>query len=215
MNINQIFLIIQIGLIPSIISLVKYLLKERSYKLLYFYIIITYLVELTTNRLIFTRNIEASNNIAKLYMLFELIILIELMVKLSKSNVYIKSIKIFGVGFWLIENIFFIKINESIKFFNVISSIILFVVAIYTLTINLNKNYKTFFKEPVIITIITILFNISFRIVFEFLYYNYENNIVIMESINKIYIMVNFITNILFIYCLTCIKNTKKLISSF
>lgn len=215
MNINQIFLIIQIGLIPSIISLVKYLLKERSYKLLYFYIIITYLVELTTNRLIFTRNIEASNNIAKLYMLFELIILIELMVKLSKPNVYIKSIKIFGVGFWLIENIFLIKINESIKFFNVLSSIILFVVAIYTLTINLNKNYKTFFKEPVIITIITILFNISFRIVFEFLYYNYENNIVIMESINKIYIMVNFITNILFIYCLTCIKNTKKLISSF
>ena len=215
MNINQIFLIIQIGLIPSIISLVKYLLKERSYKLLYFYIIITYLVELTTNRLIFTRNIEASNNIAKLYMLFELIILIELMVKLSKPNVYIKSLKIFGVGFWLIENIFLIKINESIKFFNVISSIILFVVAIYTLTINLNKNYKTFFKEPVIITIITILFNISFRIVFEFLYYNYENNIVIMESINKIYIMVNFITNILFIYCLTCIKNTKKLISSF
>jgi hypothetical protein len=215
LNINQIFLIIQIGLIPSIISLVKYLLKERSYKLLYFYIIITYLVELTTNRLIFTRNIEASNNIAKLYMLFELIILIELMVKLSKPNVYIKSLKIFGVGFWLIENIFLIKINESIKFFNVISSIILFVVAIYTLTINLNKNYKTFFKEPVIITIITILFNISFRIVFEFLYYNYENNIVIMESINKIYIMVNFITNILFIYCLTCIKNTKKLISSF
>jgi hypothetical protein len=148
-------------------------------------------------------------------MLFELIILIELMVKLSKPNVYIKSLKIFGVGFWLIENIFLIKINESIKFFNVISSIILFVVAIYTLTINLNKNYKTFFKEPVIITIITILFNISFRIVFEFLYYNYENNIVIMESINKIYIMVNFITNILFIYCLTCIKNTKKLISSF
>lgn len=195
--------------------MVKYLLKERSYKLLYFYIIITYLVELTTNRLIFTRNIEASNNIAKLYMLFELIILIELMVKLSKPNVYIKSLKIFGVGFWLIENIFLIKINESIKFFNVISSIILFVVAIYTLTINLNKNYKTFFKEPVIITIITILFNISFRIVFEFLYYNYENNIVIMESINKIYIMVNFITNILFIYCLTCIKNTKKLISSF
>jgi hypothetical protein len=36
-----------------------------------------------------------------------------------------------------------------------------------------------------------------------------------MESINKIYIIVNFITNILFIYSLTCIKNTKKLISSF
>jgi len=196
-------------------SLIKYLFKERSFKLLYLYIIISYLVEIIINRLIFFRNIESSNIVVKFYMLFELIILIELMVKLSKPSVYIKSIKFFGVGFWLIENIFFIKINESIKFFNVISSIILFVVAIYTLTNNLNKNYKTFFKEPVIITIITILFNISFRIVFEFLYYNYENNIVIMESINKIYIMVNFITNILFIYCLTCIKNTKKLISSF
>ena len=215
MNINQIFLIIQIGLIPTVISLKKYFFKERSFKLFYIYVIVSYLVEFITNRLIFTRNIDSSNIIAKSYMLFELIILIELMVKLSKPNTYIKTLTIFGVGVWLVENLFFIKLYESIKFFNVISSIILFVVAIFTLTNNLNKNYNTFFKEPEIIIIITLLFNISFRIVFEFLYYNYEKNIVIMESINIIYIIVNFITNILFIYCLACIKNTKKLTSSF
>jgi hypothetical protein len=106
-------------------------------------------------------------------------------------------------------------VGESEKYFNVIASIILFIFSIYSLTTNLNKNYKSFFKEADIVIIITILFNITFRIVFEFLYYNYEDNIPIMQSISKIYILVNFITNISFIYCLTCIKNTKRLISSF
>jgi hypothetical protein len=148
-------------------------------------------------------------------MLFEFIIIIALLKKVSKSSNYIKAIAVFGVVIWIIENVFLLKVYESEKFFNVIASILIFIISIYSLTVNLNKNYKSFFKEANIVIIITILFNISFRIVFEFLYYNYENNIVIMESINKIYIMVNFITNILFIYCLTCIKNTKKLISSF
>jgi hypothetical protein len=106
-------------------------------------------------------------------------------------------------------------VGESEKYFNVIASIILFLISIYSLTTNLNKNYKSFFKEADIVIIITILFNITFRIVFEFLYYNYEDNLPIMQSISKIYILVNFITNISFIYCLTCIKNTKRLISSF
>jgi hypothetical protein len=148
-------------------------------------------------------------------MLFEYIILIALMKKLSKSNSYIKIITIIGVAIWLIENTFLINVGESEKYFNVIASIILFIISIYSLTTNLNKNYKSFFKEADIIIIITILFNITFRIVFEFLYYNYEDNIPIMQSISKIYILVNFITNISFIYCLTCIKNTKRLISSF
>jgi len=148
-------------------------------------------------------------------MLFEYIILIALLEKISKSNSYIKILTIIGVAIWLIENIFIVKVEESEKYFNVIASIILFVISIYSLTTNLNKNYKTFFKEADIIIIITILFNITFRIVFEFLYYNYEDNIAIMQSISRIYILVNFITNISFIYCLTCIKNTKKLISSF
>ena len=137
------------------------------------------------------------------------------MKKLSKSNSYIKIITIIGVAIWLIENTFLVKVGESEKYFNVIASIILFIFSIYSLTTNLNKNYKSFFKEADIVIIITILFNITFRIVFEFLYYNYEDNIPIMQSISKIYILVNFITNISFIYCLTCIKNTKRLISSF
>lgn len=215
MNINQIFFIIQIGLIASIISLIKYFSRERKYTLFYVYIIVSYLIELITNRLINNRQIQVSNITAKFYMLFEFIILIALLKKLTKSNGYIKNIAIFGVAIWLIENIFLIKVDESEKYFNVIASIILFVISIYSLTTNLNKNYKTFFKEADIVIIIAILFNISFRIVFEFLYYNYENNIPIIESIGNIFILVNFITNILFIYCLACIKNTKKLISSF
>jgi hypothetical protein len=215
LSINQIFVIIQIGLIPSLISLVKYILKERFYKLLYIYIIITYLVELIINRLIFNGNIQVSNIIGKAYMLFEFLILIELMKKISNSNTYIKTLIIFGVGIWLIENIFFIRTHELEKYFNVISSFIVFTIAIYSLAYNLNKNYTSFLKEPNILIIITIIFNISFRIVFEFLYFNYYENIGIMESVNRIYIIVNFSTNILFIYCLSCIKNTKKLISSF
>jgi hypothetical protein len=148
-------------------------------------------------------------------MLFEFIIIIALLKKMSKSNNYIKAIAVFGVVIWFIENIFLIKVYESEKYFNVIASILLFLILIYSLTVNLNRNYKFFFSEANIVIIIAILFNISFRIVFEFLYYNYEDNIPIMQSISRIYILVNFITNILFIYCLTCIKNTKKLISSF
>ncbi len=215
MNLNSIFLIVQIGIIPSILSVLKYLYKERSYLLLYIYITTSYLTEITINRLLYTKYYQAANIISKFYMLFEFIIIIALLKKVSKSSNYIKAIAVFGVVIWIIENVFLLKVYESEKFFNVIASILIFIISIYSLTVNLNKNYKSFFKEANIVIIITILFNISFRIVFEFLYYNYENNIVIMESINKIYIMVNFITNILFIYCLTCIKNTKKLISSF
>lgn len=215
MNINQIFIIIQIGLIPSIISLLKFLAKERKYTLFYIYIIISYLIEIITNRLIYYRHILSANITAKLYMLFEFIILITLLKKLSRSNNYIKTITIAGVVIWLIENAFLVKLFESEKYFNAIASIILFVILIYSLTTNLNKNYKSFFKEADIVIIIAIMFNISFRIVFEYLYYNYEDNMPIMQSINNIYILVNLITSIFFIYCLTCIKNTKTLISSF
>lgn len=215
MDLNSIFLIVQIGIIPSILSIIKYSYKERSYILLYIYIIISYLTEIITNRLLYTKYYQSANVISKFYMLFEFLILIALMKKISKSNSYIKVITIIGVAIWLIENIFFIKVGESEKYFNVIASIILFIISIYSLTTNLNKNYKSFFKEADIIIIITILFNITFRIVFEFLYYNYEDNMPIMQSISKIYILVNFMTNISFIYCLTCIKNTKRLISSF
>lgn len=175
----------------------------------------SYLTEVITNRLIYTNHTLSSITIAKFYMLFEYIILIALLKNISKPNSYIKTITIVGVAIWLIENIFIIKVDESEKYFNVIASIILFVISIYSFTTNLNKNYKSFFKEADVVIIITILFNVSFRIVFEFLYYNYEDNIPIMQSISRIYILVNFITNILFIYCLTCIKSTKRLISSF
>ena len=215
MDLNSIFLIVQIGIIPSILSIIKYSYKERSYILLYIYIVISYLTEIITNRLLYTKYYQNANVISKFYMLFEFLILIALMKKISKSNSYIKIITIIGVAIWLIENIFLIKVEESEKYFNVIASIILFLISIYSLTTNLNKNYKSFFKEADIVIIIAILFNITFRIVFEFLYYNYEDNVPIMQSISKIYILVNFITNISFIYCLTCIKNTKRLISSF
>jgi hypothetical protein len=215
LNLNQVLLIVQIGLIPSIISLIKYYFGEKSYKLLYIYIITSYLTEVITNRLIYSNYTQSAIILAKTYMLFEFIILIELMKKMSKSSNYIKAISIFGVVIWFIENIFLIKVYESEKYFNVIASILLFIISIYSLTVNLNRNYKSFFSEANFVIIIAILFNISFRIVFEFLYYNYEDNIPIMQSISRIYILVNFITNILFIYCLTCIKNTRKLISSF
>ena len=215
MNLDLIFIIIQIGLIPSIISLIKYISNEKSYTLFYVYIIISYFIEVITNRLVHNSYIQGATITAKFYMLFEFIILIELMKKMSKSSNYIKSITILGVVIWFIENIFLIKVYESEKYFNVIASILLFIISIYSLTVNLNRNYKSFFSEANFVIIIAILFNISFRIVFEFLYYNYEDNIPIMQSISRIYILVNFITNILFIYCLTCIKNTRKLISSF
>ena len=215
MNINIVFLIVQIGFIPSIVSLTKYYFGERSYKLLYIYIITSYLTEVVTNRLINSNHTQSSITLAKAYMLFEFIILISLLKRISKSNKYIKALTIFGVVFWLIENVFLLNLNESEKYFNVISSIILFLITIYSLTTNLNKNYRTFFKGADFAITITILFNFSFRIVFEYLYYNYEYNLQIIQSISDIYLLVNFITNILFIYCLTCIKNTKKLISSF
>ena len=215
MNLNQVLLIVHIGLIPSIISLTKYYFGEKSYKLLYIYIITSYLTEVITNRLIYSNHTQSSITLAKAYMLFEFIILIELMKKMSQSSNYIKAITIFGVVIWLIENIFLLKVNESEKYFNVISSIILFLISMYSLTTNLNKNYKTFFKEADLVITITILFNFTFRIVFEYLYYNYEANLQIIQSISDIYLLVNFITNILFIYSLTCIKNKKKLISSF
>ena len=132
-------------------------------------------------------------------MLLEFFILLTLMSKISGKKINNKGFLITIGGFWIIENILIHKVYETEKYFNVIVSIILFVILIYSLTINLNRNYKSFFKEADILIIITLLFNISFRIVFEFLYYNYDDNLPIMQSISDIFILVNFITNILFI----------------
>lgn len=215
MNINIVFLLVQIGLISSIFSLIKLYNGEKFYIAFYIYIIASYLTEVIINRLINTRNFDIANIISNVYFLLEFTILILLIGKIIGHKNINKIIILPTTVFWIIENTLLHKIYESEKYFNVIASIILFVISIYSLTTNLNKNYKTFFKEADIVIIIAILFNISFRIVFEFLYYNYENNIPIIESIGNIFILVNFITNILFIYCLACIKNTKRLISSF
>ena len=197
-------------------SIIKYYNGERFFKLFYIYVIITYLTEVFINRSINFRCYQVSNIIGNIYTLIELLLLLALLLKFSNSNKRKQIIfYTFFASSWLIENIFIHKIYESERYFNVISSIIIFIVSIIALTSSLNKNHRSFFKEAEVIIVITILFNISFRIVFEFLYYNYEYSQPIIESINRIYIIVNFITNILFIYSLTCIKNTKKLISSF
>ena len=73
MDLNSIFLIVQIGIIPSILSIIKYLYKERSYILLYIYIIISYLTEIITNRLLYTKYYQSAIVISKLYMLFEFV----------------------------------------------------------------------------------------------------------------------------------------------
>lgn len=198
-------------------SIIKYYNGERFYKLFYIYVIITYLSEIFINRSINFRFYQLSNIIGNIYMLIEILLVLALLKNFNTSNNKKKE-TIFNIiiaGAWLIENIFIHKIYESERYFNVIASIIIFIFSIIALTSSLNKNHRSFFKEAEVIIVITILFNISFRIVFEFLYYNYEFSHPIIESINKIYIIVNFITNILFIYSLTCIKNTKKLISSF
>lgn len=198
-------------------SIIKYYNGERFFKLFYIYVIITYLTEVFINRSINFRSYQISNIIGNIYTLIELLLLSALLKNFSNSNNKKKQIRfyIFFASSWLIENIFVNKIYAPEKYFNVIASIIIFIISIITLTSSLNKNHRSFFKDAEVIIVITILFNISFRIVFEFLYYNYEYSQPIMESINKIYIIVNFITNILFIYSLTCIKNTKKLISYF
>ena len=215
MNINQVFLIIQIGLIPSIYSLLKTYYREKSFRLFYIYIIVSYLTEVITNRLINGKHYLTSHIIANFYMLFEYVIITTLIEKISKPNAYFKILNLFIVGVWLIENTYIHKIYESSQYFNSISALFLFLILIYALTINLNINYKSYFKEARIVINITLLFNVTFRIVFEYLYYNYETNIAALQAIGNVNILVNLITNILFIYSLTCIKNRKRLISSF
>lgn len=215
MNINIIFLLVQIGIIPTIFSLIKLYKGERIYRDFYLYIIVSYFIEIITNRLINAKYFNISNVIVNLYFLFEFTILISLINKLIGNKKSNKRLLLLTVIFWVIENSLFHKIYEAEKYFNILSAIILFGQVSYALVSNLNKNYKSFFNEANILIILTLLFNLSFRILFEFLYYNYKGNLQIIDSIGKIYISINFLTNILFIYCLSCIKNTKKLISSF
>ena len=215
MNINIIFLVVQVGIIPTIFSLIKLYKGESFYKYFYIYIIVSYITEVITNRLISAKYFNITNIIVNVFFLLEFMILISLIQKLIGhkriNKIIIPSIFLF----WLIENTFLHKIYEAEKYFNILSAIILFIYVSFAIVLNLNKNYRYFFKEANILIILTLLFNLSFRILFEFLYYNYNGDIQIIESIGKIYILVNFLTNILFIYCLSCIKHTKKLISSF
>jgi hypothetical protein len=212
---NQIFIIIQIGLIPSIISIAKIYSGENNYKFFYIYIIGCYLMEIISNRLIHSKNYEIANCTINIFLIIEFIILKAILHQLRGQRNKSITLIFFVVGFWLYENIFLHKIFESEKYFNTFGSIIIFIICIFTIKNELNKNLSSFFKEPSILIILTILFNFSFRIVFEFLYYNYEGNLKLMKSISNINLLVNFITNILFIYCLVCIKKGKKLISSF
>lgn len=172
-------------------------------------------MEIISNRLIHSKNYEIANCTINIFLIIEFIILKAILHQLRGQRNKSITLIFFVVGFWLYENIFLHKIFESEKYFNTFGSIIIFIICIFTIKNELNKNLSSFFKEPSILIILTILFNFSFRIVFEFLYYNYEGNLKLMKSISNINLLVNFITNILFIYCLVCIKKGKKLISSF
>ncbi len=215
MSSNEIFIIIQIGLIPTIISIAKIYSGENNYKFFYIYIIGCYLTEIISNRLIHSKNYELATCIVNIFLIIEFIILNAILHQLRGQRNKSITLIFFVVGFWLYENIFLHKIYESEKYFNTFGSIIIFIICIFTITNELNKNLSSFFEEPSILIILTILFNFSFRIVFEFLYYNYEGNLKLMKSISNINLLINFITNILFIYSLVCIKKGKKLISSF
>lgn len=215
MNINLILLLVQVGIIPTIFSLIKLYKGERFYLTFYIYIIASYITEVITNRMINAKNFEIANTLANSYFLLELILLILLIKKILGYKKINKILILPIIAFWVIENTLLHKIYQAEKYFNVLSAIILFGQMSYALVINLNKNYSSFFKEANIIIILTLLFNLFFRLLFEFLYSNYDGNIHVLESIANIYILVNFSTNILFIYCLSCIKNAKKLISSF
>jgi hypothetical protein len=215
LKIDTIFILIQIGIIPAIISVYKILNGEKKYWKLYLYLIVSYIIELVSNRLINSSYFDLSNIIVNTYFLFEVIIIlliIQSIINKIKFNIYIITIIVLA---WFIENFIIHKIYNSEIYFNSVSTIIEFCICIYGLIYSLNKNYKSFFKEADIIMILTILFSLSFRVVFEFIYYNYEGNVILMKSISKINNVINFITNILFIYCLLCIKNSKKLISLF
>lgn len=215
LDINTIFVIIQIGIIPAIISLYKIIKKENIYKLFYYYNIICYLTELASNRLLKLKLYSVSNIVVNTFMIIEAVLLIKLILQLSDRVSKSMVINIFLVSTWIIENVWIHNIIDSEKYFNFISAITIFSVIVYILPIHLNKNYNTFLKEPNILIIMGILFNYIFRVVFEFIYYNYENNIQIMKSIIFINVIINAFTSITFIYCLLCIKNKKKLISSF
>ncbi len=215
MNINVVFLLVQIGLIPSIISLIKLFNGEKFYITFYLYIVVSYLTEVITNRLINAKYFNVANIIINIFFLLEFTILIILIGKIIGHNKINKIIILTTTVFWIIENTLLHKIHEAEKFFNVLSAIILFYQIILALILNINKNYSSFFKEGNIVILLTLLFNLSFRMLFEFLYYNYNGNTQVIDSIGNINILVNFSTNILFIYCLSCINNTKKLISSF
>jgi hypothetical protein len=215
LNINLILLLVQVGIIPTIFSLIKLYKGERFYLTFYIYIIASYITEVITNRMINAKNYEFANTLANSYFLLELILLILLIKKILGYKKINKILILPIIAFWVIENTLLHKIYQAEKYFNVLSAIILFGQVSYALVINLNKNYSSFFKEANIIIILTLLFNLFFRLLFEFLYSNYDGNIHVLESIANIYILVNFSTNILFIYCLSCIKNAKKLISSF
>ena len=215
LDIDTIFIIIQIGIIPAIISFYKIITKEYIFKLFYYYNITCYLTEIVTNRLLKIKLYNLSNSIVNTFMIIEAILLIKIILQLSDRLSKIKVINIFISSIWIIENFWIHNIFDSEKYFNVISAITIFSIILYVLPLHLNKNYSTFLKEPNILIILGILFNIIFRVAFEFIYYNYENNINIMKSIILINVIINAITSAIFIYCLLCIKNKKKLISSF
>lgn len=215
LDINTIFIIIQIGIVPAILSLYKIITKEHIFRLFYYYNITCYLTEIISNRLLKIKLYNISNIIVNIFLIFEAIILIRLILQLSERLSKFKVISIFILSIWIIENFWIHNIFDLEKYFNVISAITIFSIIIYVLPIHLNKNYSTFLNEPNILILLGVLFNIIFRVVFEFIYYNYENNIELMKSINLINIVINVITSVIFIYCLLCIKNKKKLISSF
>jgi hypothetical protein len=177
--------------------------------------VVSYLTEVITNRLINAKYFDVANIIINVYFLLEFTILIILIGKIIGHNKINKIIILMTTVFWIIENTLLHKIHEAEKYFNVLSAIILFYQIILALILNINKNYSSFFKEGNIVILLTLLFNLSFRMLFEFLYYNYNGNTQVIDSIGNINILVNFSTNILFIYCLSCINNKKKLISSF
>jgi hypothetical protein len=204
------------GLVPALYAIIKYKLINEEHRFFVFYLIVGCAVDIIGRLSLIFRYLIFARELSNFYILFEGIIFLILFYKWSalKRTSFIIFLFLIFVS-WVLDNYYLKSFDDSCSMYRIFYSIIIVLLSIKLVQqVNLNQR-ASILKDPLSLISITLIFNFSYRSVFESLYLfklGFSNNFYL--SAYLIFITFNVISNCTYTYAIHCMGLRKRL-SSF
>lgn len=204
------------GLVPALYAILKYKLINEEHRIFVFYLIVGCAVDISGRLSLIFRYLIFARELSNFYILFEGIIFLILFYKWSalKRTSFIIFLTLIFVS-WFLDNYYLKSFDDSCSMYRILYSIIIVLLSIKLVQkVNLNQR-ASILKDPLSLISITLIFNFSYRSVFESLYLfklGFSNNFYL--SAYLIFITFNVISNCTYTYAIYCMGLRKRL-SSF